>query len=272
MEALVTESEPRVEPAATADHGNAPPSQGAAPAFDASPSVDARPPEETPPLAIASTFAEMRLKVGDQVSLEPRHRIAGGRATVKVLGWLEGVSLMVTIPQNTAGRVFLQEDEQVLMRAFTGKSAFAFRTAVLRAAYQPFQYLHIGFPVEVERVQIRNSFRFRVNLPASIVLAGKRGRPGSIVNIGTTGALIETPEAIDTDASSIRITTSFELHGAPVSLDLGATVRIAKSESLGHGMPRHLYGVEFNDLKPNDRLVLGSLLWYHMHEHPGSAA
>ena len=33
----------------------------------------------------------------------------------------------------------------------------------------------------------------------------------------------------------------------------------------------HQYGVEFEDLTPNDRLVLGSLLWFEMHEHPSES-
>lgn len=65
---------------------------------------------------------------------------APGRAATAVLGWIEGVSIMVTKPQNASGRL---------------------------------------------------------RLPAVISAAGTTVGQGNIVNIGTTGALIETVEALD---------------------------------------------------------------------------
>ena len=62
------------------------------------------------------------------------------------------------------------------------------------------------------------------------------------------------------------------LHDVPVSLELHAQVRSSKSVPDEHGAMHHEYGMEFQNLKPNDRLILGSLLWYEMHMHPERAA
>jgi hypothetical protein len=70
----------------------------------------------------------------------------------------------------------------------------------------------------------------------------------------------------------IQIAFSFELHGVPVSLELRAQVHGKKSTAAHDATPRHQYGVEFRDLQPNDRLILGSLVWYEMYEHPQSVA
>jgi hypothetical protein len=229
-------------------------------------------PIPTRTVALPYTFAQVRLKVGDQVHLEPP-RIAGGRASVMVLGWLEGQSVIVTAPQNDAGRLVLQEGEPVLMRAFTGKSAFAFRATVLKAAYIPFHYVHLSFPDKVEGVEIRSSPRCRLRLPAAITAGGKAAGQGNILNIGTSGALIETAGPLGQDEGLIQIAFSLELHGVTVSLDLRAQVCGAKSAAARDGTtPRHQYGVEFRNLQPNDRLILGSLVWYQMYEHPRSVA
>ena len=228
-------------------------------------------PPQAPQVPQRASFAEMRLKVGDSIPLEPTRRIAGGRANARVVGWVDGLSLLVTMPENSAGRVLLQEGEQVLLRAFTGKSAFAFRTVVQRAAYQPLAYLHLDFPAQVERVQIRNSFRYRVNLPCNVSSADGSAAPGRLVNIGTTGALLEMVTAPGASAEELRIALSFELHAAPVTLDLRARVRTAKNLAPAEGTPRHHLGVEFLELQASDRLVLGSLLWYQMLEHPENA-
>ena len=220
--------------------------------------------------ALPSSFAQMRLKVGDQIHLEPPRRIVAGRATVTTLGWLEGQSIMVTAPQNDAGRLVLQEGEQVLLRAFTGKSAFAFCTTVLKAAHQPFHYLHLSFPDKVEGVAIRNSPRCRMRLPAAITPPGRATSQGNILNIGTTGALIEAAEPLAPGEGMIQIAFALELHGVPVSLDLRAQVCGAKGAPAAGGVPLRQYGVEFRQLQPNDRLVLGSLVWYRMYEDPRS--
>jgi hypothetical protein len=43
-----------------------------------------------------------------------------------MLGWLGVQCVIATAPQNTVGRLVLQEGELVLIRSFTGKSAVAF--------------------------------------------------------------------------------------------------------------------------------------------------
>lgn len=213
----------------------------------------------------AHTFAQMRLKVGDSVHLEPPRRIAGGRASVIMLGWLEGHSVIVTAPRNDAGCLVLQEGELVLMRAFTGKSAFAFRTAVLKVAYQPFHYVHLSFPDKVEGAEIRSSPRCRLSLPAVISPGGRAAGQGSILNIGTTGALIQTAGPLDRGEGGSPFLWSCTV---PVSLDLCAQVCGTKSVAAPDGTSLSQYGVEFRDLQPNDRLILGSLVWYQMYEHP----
>jgi hypothetical protein len=160
----------------------------------------------------------------------------------------------------------------VLLRAFTGRSAFAFRSTVLYAAYLPFPYVHLSFPEKVEGVKVRSSPRCRFAVPARITAHGKVLEDSGIVNIGTTGALIETAVPLPDSDGTIEITFSFELHGVPVSLNLHARVRGAKGATGKEDAQRHQYGVEFKDLQPNDRVVLGSLVYFRMYEHPESVA
>ena len=71
------------------------------------------------------TLTQVRLRLGDQHHLEPAHRIGVGRTSVMMLGWLGVQCVIAPAPQNTVGRLVLQEGELVLIRSFTGKSAFA---------------------------------------------------------------------------------------------------------------------------------------------------
>lgn len=228
----------------------------------------AAPPSPTGTSRKTYTFAQMRIKVGDQLSLEPPSQIAGGRANVMVLGWFEGKSLIVTAPQSNAGRLVLEQGEVVLIRAFTGRSAFAFRVTVEKTAQLPYHHLHLSFPEKAEGVDVRSSPRCRLLLSAVITGDGAAARQGTILNLGTAGALIETTTPLGEAASTIQIAFSFELHGVPVSLDLRAKLRGKKSAAGTNAAHCYQYGVEFSNLQPNDRLMLGSLVWYEMYEHP----
>ncbi len=216
-----------------------------------------------------SGFAQMRLKVGDQVYLELQSRLVKGRTAVTVLGWLEDQCLMVTAPKDVNVRLLLKEGEAVLMRLFTGQNAFAFTATIQRTVNSPFQYLHVSYPDKVERASVRNSPRCRVNLPVTITAGDKPPSAATVLNIGTTGALIEAAELAEAGGSPLQIALSFELHGVPISLNLRAEVSGIKNKPDG-GSPTHQYGVRFSNLTDNDRLILGSLLYYQMLEHPRS--
>jgi hypothetical protein len=244
------------------------PAAGPVPASTPNPAA-APAPARAPTLSCS--FAQMRPKVGEQIHLELLRRLTKERSTVTILGWLEGQSVIVSAPQNDTIRLMLQEGEPVQFRAFTGQNAFAFRATVIKAASRPFHYLHLSFPDKVESVAIRSSPRCRLRVPVKITVGSAAPSEGAIVNIGTNGALIETPATLGKDAGPIQVAFSLELHGVPVELNLRAEVCGEKGAPSGENL-LHQYGVEFRDLKPNDRLILGSLVCYQMFEHPQSVA
>ena len=68
------------------------------------------------------TFDDMRLKVEDRLQLEPPSQLARERFSVKVIGFLRGASLLVTVPITASGlRLQLMEKEKVVMRSFSGQ-------------------------------------------------------------------------------------------------------------------------------------------------------
>lgn len=232
----------------------------------------ATPAPASPPKAAPHTFADMRMKVGDRAQLEPPSQMNAGRVPVRIVGWVEGRSLIVTVPMTNSGRLALQKGENVLLRVFTGSSAFAFKGTVLKAPRPPFDYLHLTFPDKVEGLEVRSSPRYRVNIEARAVPAGGAGAVDArIDNISATGAMIESAEPLGSAGEEIKLDFDFSLHGVPSALKLTATIRTAKSAEDAAGAPRHQHGVTFKDPPPHDLLLLRALVWYEMHEHPRNA-
>lgn len=217
-----------------------------------------------------SVFADIHLKVGDTVFLDFSGVGAHGRASSTVLGWREGASVMLTQPVAAGKPLQLFEGESLMLRVFTGQSAFAFRSSVRKANQLPFPYVHIGFPKRVHAVEIRRSPRSRVGLPTSFSVDGMPAGIGTILDIGAAGALLDTGKVLDRDVTALRLMFSFELHGVEVSLDVHARVLGLKGYSSESEHPSVQYRLAFDELQPNDRLILSSLVWFQMYEHPNT--
>jgi hypothetical protein len=233
------------------------PSRGEA--VRAAPASAARPP---------LSFRDMRLKVGDRVQLEPPAHAGAGRVTARTVGWVEGQSLILTVPQTPGGKLCLQAGETVVVRVFTGRSAFAFGATVLRGTTKVSDYLHLSFPDAIDGVDVRSSPRFRLCLPAKAAADGAQPVDATIDNIGSTGALVVCAEPLGAIGGRIELAFDLELHKVPMSLALQAEIRTV--EEAGASVHRH--GVSFSDPSPNDRLVLAALVWFNMYENPKLSA
>jgi hypothetical protein len=224
-------------------------------------------------VAAPTTFAEMNIRAGDRMPIETAEYSSSGggkgkRLVGKVVGWLEGSSLLVSIQQNAVHAGLVRENEQVLLRAFTGQNAFAFHSTIVKITHAPYTYMHLSFPAHVQAVRIRTSVRQSVRFPITVAVADETtGTQGYMLNIGVNGACISTSQPLK-DVSPLRIITQFELYDVQVPLKVRARIRSSKELPSEQAPTHYEYGVEFQDLQPSDRVALGSLLWYEMHTHP----
>ena len=159
---------------------------------------------------------------------------------------------------------------EVLLRAFNGQNAFAFSATVIKIEHSPYTYLHLSFPKKISALEIRSSIRQPVNIPVTLTIVGMGDVSGHILDLNMTGACVSTPIPL-TDESSIRFTLHFDLHGVAFSLKLESQLRSTKIIQDKDGMSHHQSGLEFQNLEPNDRLILISLLWKQGQINPAPA-
>jgi len=211
----------------------------------------------------------MRLPVGGQLHLDLPSLLDKKRYTVTLVGWLTDRSVLVTAPRSANVHRLVTQGDEVVLRAFCGMHAYAFHSTVIVTPTLPFHYLHLSYPTHVDSVTIRSAMRCRLRLPATLNTAGTRS-DCLIRNIGGNGALLESQQVLK-KGNPLSLLTAFELHGVPVRLEIVADVRSVKLATLMPSAPAQ-YGIEFRDLKPNDRLILGSLVNHHIYEDPECAA
>lgn len=237
-------------------------------AADSSPSGDRRPSEEFRKYR----FEDMKLRVGDRLHLQLPARVTTERLTARVIGFVDGRVLLITMPESRTGRMRLVEGEEVVVRAFCGSTAFGFKSTVQRLLLTPIEYVHLSFPGNIQGVTIRKSPRVRIQVQVKVQVPGRPEAAGSITNISATGALVDTPRPLGEPGDRIQVAFHLRLFDLDLGIDTGAVIRsVASDPNPAPGATgAHHHGIEFEDLKPNDRLALYSLIYQQITDNPES--
>src|ERR1039457_4454320 len=88
-------------------------------------------------------FDDLHLQVDHRLQIEAPDRNPGEHVHVRLLGYLKGASLIVKLPLKPDGGVSFSEGEEVVVRGFSGRIAFAFTSNVEKIRYSPYAYCHL---------------------------------------------------------------------------------------------------------------------------------
>ncbi|MEQ1516050.1 MAG: flagellar brake protein [Usitatibacteraceae bacterium] len=177
-------------------------------------------------------FNDIRLPVGTAMQLTNPANEAGGRETVRLIGYLDRKSLIVTHPARHGQIMFVKEGAVYRCRAFAGKNAYAFEAHVLRVALAPFPYLHLSFPATVQTNVIRKSAR----IPTEIVATAEPVGTGKVTtctikDLSVEGALIQSKIAIAEIGSEIRLAFRLTIDEEPFLFEIAAEIRSLQAAS-----------------------------------------
>lgn len=225
-------------------------------------------------------FEAMNLKIGDRMQLQLPELLSRDRVIVRLIGYINNLSLLVTMPREVNGlRLGLLENDNLVVRIFTSQNAFGFSATVSKIIKVPFEYLHLTFPTEVKGVVIRKAPRVKTKIICSVAAeqSGAEGLSGMLVNLSANGALLDSRRAIAKKGETIKLSFRIKLHAVDALLTVNAIVRAQFSDEIpSHerfdSVPPHVthHGLEFVDLSPNDSLILQSMIYQQMIEQPKS--
>lgn len=218
-------------------------------------------------------FDAMKLRVGDRLQIQPPVQLSQERYVVRLLGYLNNVSLLVTAPFENGLRLDLREGERVVVRVFAAQNAFGFTSTVNKVCKLPFDYLHLSFPDQVQGMMIRKSPRVRTRIIASVAntnAAEADNASGLIANISATGALLDARRSLGSKGDLLRLAFRVNLHKIDAYLSVNAAIRaiFADEATDTSGAPLIHHGIEFVELAPNDSVILQSLIYQQMIEQP----
>lgn len=117
-------------------------------------------------------FTAMKPKVGQRIEFQIAPAALHPRLFTHLIGYEPGESVLVRTPLENNLPVNVHEGQAVLVRSFDGTRAYAFETTVQRICIAPFLYLHLGYPPEIQFLQVRQDARVPVRLLAEARAGG----------------------------------------------------------------------------------------------------
>lgn len=204
--------------------------------------------------------------VGTRVQL----RIQRDTGTVEhfssLIGFVKNEFLMVKCPTVRNAPFVLQDGEQVLVRAFTGRTIYSFTSTVIRTLLSPLYYMHLDYPKATQRSPLRAELRVKVNAPATLefndLTAAKANNQATLVDLSLSGARIASEELIPV-GDEVQLSFAVQSDGTERVVRARAVVRSVHRKPAVHFDDRDIfsYGLQFDGLDTDDQMAIRSLTY-----------
>lgn len=209
---------------------------------------------------------QIKLMPGDTLQMQPLLEGQTERYTVRVIGFMRPLSVLVTAPTVEGRLIFIKDGQTFLIRAFSGLNVCAFKAKVLKAQLQPFPYLHLAYPDTVQAMRIRKAMR----APADIIVAlhesenGRQVGAAKIVDISVGGCKLLSPNFVGEKNHELWMSFKVQLGDMEEYVKTPAIIRSIGEEEDEQGKTRHAIGVQFGELPSAQRLMIMNLVYQYI--------
>lgn len=209
-------------------------------------------------------FDDLRLQVDHRLQIAPPARPSAHFYT-RLLGFFKGGSLIVRLP-TVDGAIPLEEGDNVLVRGFSGRIAYAFRCDVLKIRYLPYTYSHLSFPAEIRGVEIRKAVRVRVNIPAQLSNRDLGGTQEAIISdLSALGIQADCLTPLGEPGEHIAVSFRFLLQPNAYEVSFKATGIIQSANPTGNAAGWS-YGIRFQNMRSAEAILLQHLIYEQLME------
>jgi len=204
---------------------------------------------------------DLKHSVGDTLQLQFHPGKAEDRYYVKLIGFLEDKSLLVTAPRSEGVPLRIAADQGFIVRMISGNSAQGFSANAIHSTKHPYPHMHLTYPKELESITVRKAERIDCKLIVTVQNeeAGKsfsERKSASMENLSTAGAQVSSNETIGETGDKISINCKITVADMEMYLNItGIIRRISEKDN----MQQH--GIEFTMSEQNDKLLLHSFIY-----------
>ncbi|HEU0187249.1 MAG TPA: flagellar brake protein [Gallionellaceae bacterium] len=234
--------------------------------LDASPKKNDAPDNGAAAPATGSlSLEQIKLNIGDSIQLQMQSETDNSRYYVTLVGYLAGESVIVTTPTLDGNILMIREGQAFVVRMFSGKSAYAFTALTRKVTHSPFPHLHLSYPKEVRGIVVRSSKRTQANIICSATVEGGMAVACVARDISLGGALLAAREQIGSAGENLTLKLRVIVNEVEHLLTLPCQFRSVNVTTLaGDTAPSVQHGVSFEQLTPQDTLVITALLYQNL--------
>ena len=211
--------------------------------------------------------SEFKHSIGDTVQLQFFPGKEDERYYVKLIGFLEGKSILVTTPRADGVALNVSNEQELIVRIVSGKSAQGFTSSVIHATKHPYPHLHLTYPsnLDLKTTTIRKAERIDCEL---IVTVRDSAEPNSkttsaaLHDISTAGTQLFSNQKLGEVGDNILINAKFSVALMEQYLSLSGLIRRAINSPKEGG--KYEYGIEFTTIEDKDKLVLTAFVYEQM--------
>lgn len=208
-----------------------------------------------------------RITTGDTLQLQTQFGEGQARHIVTLIGYLKGKSLVVTAPERDGRVLLIREGQCFIARIFSGKSAYAFSSTVIKFTSVPYPHLHLSYPAYVEAVTVRRDARANVRLIAAVQTRHIPAGAAIVSDISTGGCSLLADSQMGLKDERIVIKVKVPVGTLEQVLALKGIIRAVQVEPLnGSGRTSFTHGIQFVDMPQPDQVALTAFVYQKLIE------
>lgn len=212
---------------------------------------------------------DLRRNIGDTVQLQFVPGNEEERYYVKLIGFSEGKSIIVSKPRLDGTSLPVENEQQFIVRLVSGHTAQGFNAHVLHTSKHPYPHMHLTVPKNLQSTAVRKAERVDCRLIVSVKKLEEeenketQGKSATLSNLSTAGAQLTTNEIIGEQGDKLAIQCKVTVANITQYLNItGIIRRIVEKEDVEVG--KFEYGLEFAIPNDTEKVLLHAFIYEQM--------
>jgi c-di-GMP-binding flagellar brake protein YcgR len=212
---------------------------------------------------------ELGLAVGDAMQLQIGDS-AENRYPVRYYGSNPRGSVIISAPSSGVDKmIFVREGQLVTLRFVAKNVASGFTTRVMTTRGQPYPYLHLEIPKEIQTVEVRKEVRVACETPLTVLNKTHQSPAltATMLNMSCSGGRFETGMKLALKGNILNITMKLEIEKEEHLVTFDSLVTYVKEvdEDEEEGEEAvYTYGVNIESIDKEDMLIMRAFIYQEL--------
>jgi c-di-GMP-binding flagellar brake protein YcgR len=209
-------------------------------------------------------FEDLKLLPGTPLQLQ--FQASNERKKSRLIGYNPNKSILISTPLDGGLPRNTHNGEKLTIRLFSNatNSAIAFTSSIIHIGIIPYHHLHLIPPKSIETDAVRKAARISTRIEAMCEIDGISQKI-YIVDLSTAGCRIEADEGFGLNGDNLTLYAKLHVAETVCNLIINGQIK-AVIDTDNSDTEKWLYGIDFEDLKDNVRLVLHAYVFSQLNQ------